>query len=71
MPLRSGDLRPRMWFAAGDTVRIVAGGSGWHIRGEGQALGPGVEGQVVRVRTESGRIISGMAVADRQVEVAL
>ena len=69
--LRSGDLRPRMWFAAGDTVRIVAGGSGWHIRGEGQALGPGVEGQVVRVRTESGRIISGMAVADRQVEVAL
>ena len=69
--LRSTDLRPRQWFAAGDTVRIVAGGAGWRIRGEGQALGPGVEGQVVRVRTESGRIVSGMAVADRQVEVAL
>lgn len=69
--LRSTDLRPRQWFAAGDTVRIVAGGAGWRIHGEGQALGPGVEGQVVRVRTESGRIVSGMAVADRQVEVAL
>ena len=52
-------------------VRIVAAGRGWRIHGEGQALNPGVEGQAVRVRTESGRIVSGMAVAERQVEVAL
>lgn len=70
-PLRAGDLRARQWFAAGDTVRIVAAGRGWRIHGEGQALNPGVEGQAVRVRTESGRIVSGMAVAERQVEVAL
>lgn len=70
-PLRAADLRARQWFAAGDTVRIVAAGRGWHIHGEGQALNPGVEGQAVRVRTESGRIVSGMAVAARQVEVAL
>jgi flagella basal body P-ring formation protein FlgA len=70
-PLRASDLRARQWFAAGDTVRIVAGGRGWRIHGEGQALNPGVEGLPVRVRTESGRIVSGMAVAERQVEVAL
>jgi flagellar basal body P-ring formation protein FlgA len=70
-PLRASDLRARQWFAAGDTVRIVAAGRGWRIHGEGQALNPGVEGLPVRVRTESGRIVSGMAVAERQVEVAL
>lgn len=69
--LRETDLRARQWFAAGDSVRLVATGSGWHIRGEGQALAPGVEGQSVRVRTESGRVVSGVAVAERLVEVAL
>ena len=67
--LRDADLRARQWFAAGDNVRIVAGGSGWRIHGEGQALNPGLEGQAVRVRTESGRIVSGVAAGDRMVEV--
>ena len=76
-PLAAGDalhaagLRARQWFAAGDSVRLVAAGSGWQISGEGQALAPGLEGQSVRVRTESGRIVNGMAVAERRVEVAL
>jgi len=65
------DLRARLWFAAGDSVRLVAAGSGWRIHGEGQAMAPGVEGQRVRVRTDSGRIVSGVAVAERLVEVAL
>jgi flagellar basal body P-ring formation protein FlgA len=69
--LRDADLRARQWFAAGDNVRIVAGGSGWRIHGEGQALNPGLEGQTVRVRTESGRIVSGLATGDRMVEVPL
>jgi flagellar basal body P-ring formation protein FlgA len=69
--LRDTDLRVRQWFAAGDSVRIVAGGSGWRIHGEGQALNPGLEGQTVRVRTESGRIVSGVASGDRMVEVPL
>jgi flagellar basal body P-ring formation protein FlgA len=69
--LREADLRARQWFAAGDSVRIVAGGSGWRIHGEGQALSPGLEGQAVRVRTESGRIVSGLATGDRMVEVPL
>ncbi len=69
--LRDADLRARQWFSAGDTVRIVAGGSGWRIHGEGQALNAGLEGQAVRVRTESGRIVSGVAAGDRMVEVPL
>jgi flagella basal body P-ring formation protein FlgA len=52
-------------------VRIVAAGRGWRIHGEGQALAPGLEGQPVRVRTDSGRIVSGVAVGEREVEVAL
>jgi flagellar basal body P-ring formation protein FlgA len=65
------DLRARLWFAAGDSVRLVAAGNGWRIHGEGLAMAPGIEGQRVRVRTESGRIVSGVAVAERLVEVAL
>jgi flagella basal body P-ring formation protein FlgA len=69
--LHDGDLRARQWFAAGDSVRVVAGGAGWRIDAEGQALNPGIEGQTVRVRTESGRIVSGEATGERLVEVPL
>lgn len=69
--LRDADLRARQWFAAGDSVRLVATGPGWRIHGEGQALAAGLEGRAVRVRTESGRVVSGVAVAERMVEVAL
>lgn len=67
-PLRAGDLRQRQWFAAGDTVRVVAGGAGFELSTDGQAMNPGIEGQRVRVRTEGGRIISGLAVGDRLVQ---
>ena len=65
------DLRQRQWFAAGDTVRVRARGNGFTVSGEGQALGAGIEGQPVRVRTESGRVLSGQPVAAHQVEVSL
>ncbi|UUX97548.1 flagellar basal body P-ring formation chaperone FlgA [Aquabacterium sp. J223] len=69
--LRQADLKARQWFAAGDTVSVLAVGGGYTVRGEGQALSAGWEGQPVRVRTEGGRVINGRAVAERQVEVAL
>src|SRR5262245_23631078 len=56
--VRSSDLKPRQWFAAGDTVRVLTSGAGFAISGEGQALNPGIEGQWVKVRTEGGRIVS-------------
>lgn len=70
-PLQAADLKPRQWFAAGDTVRIVAVGAGFSVASEGQAMSPGLEGQSARVRTESGRIVTGQAVGDRRVEVTL
>ena len=68
---RSPDIKARQWFAAGDTVRLVASGPGFAISGDAQALSPGVEGQPARVRTESGRIVTGQPVGERQIEVAL
>jgi flagella basal body P-ring formation protein FlgA len=69
--LRQSDLKTRQWFAAGDTVSLVAVGPGYTVSGEGQALTPGIEGQVVRVRTENGRVVTGQAVAEHRVEVPL
>lgn len=69
--LRQGDLQPRRWFALGDTVRIVAAGTGFRISAEGQALTPGLEGQPARVRTENGRVLTGRPVGERRLEVAL
>jgi flagellar basal body P-ring formation protein FlgA len=69
--LRQADLRAQRWFAAGDTVKVVALGQGFSVSSEGLALGDGVDGQRVRVRTESGRVVSGLAAGKRRVEVAL
>lgn len=69
--VRSTVLRPRQWFAAGETVRILASGGGFSVRASGEALSPGIEGRAVRVRTEGGRIVTGQAVAEQTVEVAL
>lgn len=69
--VRRSDLRVRQWFAAGETVQVRASGPGFAVSGEGQALNPGLEGQLVRVRTESGRVLTGRPVAERRVEVNL
>jgi len=68
---RQPDLKQRQWFAAGDTVQLVAQGRGFSVSGAGQALGPGLEGQTVRVRTDNGRVLSGQAVGQNRVEVSL
>ena len=69
--LRQAHLKPRQWFAAGDVVKVLAVGAGFSVAGEGQALTPGMEGQSARVRTESGRVLTGMPVGERRMEMAL
>jgi flagella basal body P-ring formation protein FlgA len=69
--VRLGDLKQRQWFAAGDTVQLVARGNGFSVSGEGQAMSPGVEGQPVRVRTDNGRVLTGQPVGHNRVEVQL
>jgi flagella basal body P-ring formation protein FlgA len=69
--LRQHHLRARQWFAAGETVKLIARGPGFAVEGEGLAMAPGLEGQTVRVRTESGRIVSGLPAGERRVELSL
>jgi flagella basal body P-ring formation protein FlgA len=69
--VRAGHLKLRQWFNAGDTVRVLAVGEGFSLESEAQALSNGIEGQPARVRTESGRILTGQPVGDRRLEVAL
>ncbi len=69
--IRQADLKTRQLFATGDTVRIVAVGPGYAVSSEGQAMGPGLEGQNARVRTESGRIVTGTVTGERRVELPL
>jgi len=69
--LRQMHLKPRQWFAAGETVKVLALGPGFSVAGVGQALTPGVEGQPARVRTESGRVLTGVPVGERRMEMAL
>lgn len=70
-PLRAADLRPRQWFASGATVQVTALGDGFQVQAEGVALGPGVEGQPTRVRTEAGRTLIGLPVGPTRVEMRL
>ena len=69
--VQAAQVQARQWFASGDTVRIQASGAGYSVVGEGQALGPGVEGKSVRVQTATGRVLLGKPVSDRCVEVVL
>ena len=70
-PVRAADLRQRQWFAAGDTVQLVAHGRGYSVSGEARAMSAGIEGRTVRVRTDNGRVLSGQAVGPNRVEVLL
>ncbi|HEX2539844.1 MAG TPA: flagellar basal body P-ring formation chaperone FlgA [Caldimonas sp.] len=69
--VRQGHVKLRQWFAAGDTVRVVVAGAGYALESEGQALTHGIEGQPARVRTESGRVVSGQPSGERRLEVTL
>ena len=69
--LRQADLKPRQWFSAGETVKVIAVGPGFSVIGEGQAMTHGIEGQTARVRTEVGRILTGRPVAAHRLELSL
>jgi flagella basal body P-ring formation protein FlgA len=69
--LRQAHLQPRQWFAAGETVQVVAQGDGFAVSGEAQALTPGIEGRPARVRTDRGRVLSGYPAGQRRLDVNL
>jgi flagella basal body P-ring formation protein FlgA len=69
LPLRADHLRRRPVVIAGDPVRLLYRGDQFQVMAEGKALGAAAEGQSVRVQTESGRVLTGIAQASRTVEI--
>lgn len=69
--IRQASLKVRQWFAPGEQVQIRVAGNGFAVAGSGEAVTAGMEGQPARVRTGNGRVVSGMPVAERVLEIAL
>jgi flagellar basal body P-ring formation protein FlgA len=69
--LRQAHLKARQWFAAGETVQVLARGPGFSAASTGEALTAGIEGQSARVRTEGGRVLVGLPVGTNRMELAL
>lgn len=69
-PLRQDMLRVAMTVQVGDPVKLVLMGDGFAVNSDGHALAAAGDGQPVRVRTESGRILVG-TVRGRTVEIRL
>ncbi len=68
-PIPLSALRAPQVVAAGDQVRIVGRGPGFSVTAQAVALAAAQDGQSVRVRLDSGRILTGIARAGRSVDV--
>ena len=69
--VRQGHLRSRQWFAAGETVKVIAAGEGFALESSGQAITNGIEGQPAKVRTDSGLVVTGQPAGERRMEISL
>lgn len=67
--LRQGLIKPAQVFQAGAQVRVIAGGAGFQITSDGQALSAGAVGQSVRVRLDSGRVMTGVVLDSHTVKL--
>lgn len=74
-PLQAGQtvhadaVRAATVVTAGDVVRLRVLGGGFAITASGQSLGTAADGQPVRVRTDFGRTVTGVARAGRIVDL--
>lgn len=69
--LRQEYFRAPPAIGAGDAVRVVYTGDGFNISTSGRAMNNAAEGQPVRVQTEAGRVVQGVARGGRLVEMRL
>ncbi len=69
MPVSRAQLKSQPVVQQGQPVRLVAGGSGFSVSGEGRALTSGAEGDLVQARTASGQLLAGVAQADGVLSV--
>ena len=68
-PVRSDMLRSPLLIKSGQTVRLIAQNGAFQVGSEGKALGNAVSGQMVSVRTASGKVVNGVVKEDGSVEV--
>jgi flagellar basal body P-ring formation protein FlgA len=66
-PLRKELLRAPTVIQQGQTVQVVAQGSGFTVSTEARALTQAATGGVARARTLDGRMVTGVADADGQI----
>lgn len=71
LPLRTDMLRSAAAVTAGTTVRVIANGAGFSISTAGSALANAAPGQAVRVKTESGQIVTAVVKDAGTVEIPL
>jgi flagellar basal body P-ring formation protein FlgA len=69
-PLRNGLLRPPLVVQQGQLTRLVLNGPGFSVQSAGQALANAGRGDRVRVKTDSGQVVSGVALDGQRVVVA-
>lgn len=69
--LRQTMVRPPQLFRAGAQVKVIAQGPGYAVTSAGQAMSAGAAGQIVRIRMDNGRIVSGTVNEVGTVVVAL
>lgn len=69
-PIPVAALRAPQVVSQGDAVKVVGTGRGFSVSTAAVALAAAQDGQAVRVRTETGRVLTGTARAGRIVEVA-
>jgi flagellar basal body P-ring formation protein FlgA len=68
-PITRELLRVKYAVSAGDQVRLSYAGGGFTVTTAGKALGSASEGQRIRVQTDNGRILSGVARENRIIEI--
>jgi flagellar basal body P-ring formation protein FlgA len=71
LPLRTDMLRSASSVVIGQTVRVIAVGSNFTISAEGSVLNNAAPGQMERVRTAGGQIISGVVKDAATVQVQI
>jgi len=70
-PLREDMLRSASSVTIGQTVRVIAVGTGFSISSEGAVMNNASPGQQVRVKTAGGQIISGIVKDGSTVEIQM
>lgn len=68
--LRADNLKSKPVIQQGQLVKVVSGNAAFRVSAEARAIGNAADGQVVQVRTPAGVVLSGIAKAGGQVEVA-